>query len=247
MPSRLKAVFLVRATTLPMPDPVAVNTMFARIARRYDLANRLLSGGLDVWWRRCLVAAVHRVQPHDILDLATGSGDVAFALARALPSGTRITGMDFCQPMLDEAERKKSPRHAGVVFRQGDGLALPLADASFDAVTVSFGLRNMADRSRALREMRRVLRPGGQLFVLEFSQPAWWFRPLYFFYMRRFAPALAGWLSGDRAAYEYLCNSIEQFPARDALAEEIRSAGFACVAARSCTFGVVALHEAATD
>ncbi|HTB80596.1 MAG TPA: bifunctional demethylmenaquinone methyltransferase/2-methoxy-6-polyprenyl-1,4-benzoquinol methylase UbiE [Opitutaceae bacterium] len=230
-----------------MPDPAAVNTMFARIARRYDLANRLLSGGLDVWWRRCLVAAVRRARPCDILDLATGSGDVAFALARALPAGTHITGMDFCQPMLDEAERKKAPRYAGIVFRQGDGLALPLADASFDAVTISFGLRNMADRNRALREMRRVLRPGGRLFVLEFSQPAPWFRPLYFFYMRRFAPALAGWLSGDRAAYEYLCTSIEQFPARDALAEEIRSTGFARVAARSFTFGVVALHEAATD
>ena len=230
-----------------MPDPAAVNTMFARIARRYDLANRLLSAGLDAGWRRHLVAAVRRAQPRDVLDLATGSGDVAFALARALPSGTRITGVDFCQPMLDEAEKKKSARDAHVTFRPGDGLALPLAAASVDAVTIAFGLRNMADRGRALREMRRVLRPGGRLFVLEFSQPARWFRPLYFFYMRRLAPSIAGWLTGDRAAYEYLCNSIDEFPAREALAGEIRAAGFARVAARGYTLGVVALHEAAAD
>jgi demethylmenaquinone methyltransferase/2-methoxy-6-polyprenyl-1,4-benzoquinol methylase len=233
------------SATLSMPDPVAVNAMFARIARRYDLANRLLSGGVDVWWRRRLVAAVHRAQPHDVLDLATGSGDVAFALAGALPADTRITGMDFCQPMLDEAELKKtkSPRSASVAFRQGDGLALPLADATFDAVTISFGLRNMADRDRALREMRRVLRPGGRLFVLEFSQPSPWFRPFYFFYLRRLAPLLAGRLTGDRAAYEYLCGSIEQFPGRDALAGQIREAGFNRVSARALTFGIVALHE----
>jgi demethylmenaquinone methyltransferase / 2-methoxy-6-polyprenyl-1,4-benzoquinol methylase len=228
-----------------MPDPVAVNAMFARIARRYDLANRLLSGGIDGWWRRRLVDAVRRGNPHDVLDLATGSGDVAFALAGALPGDTRITGMDFCQPMLDEAvlKKQKSPRYAGVAFRQGDGLGLPLADASFDAVTISFGLRNMADRGRALREMRRVLRPGGRLFVLEFSQPSPWFRPFYFFYLRRLAPALAGRLTGDRAAYEYLCGSIEQFPGREALAEKIREAGFNRVSAHALTFGVVALHE----
>jgi demethylmenaquinone methyltransferase/2-methoxy-6-polyprenyl-1,4-benzoquinol methylase len=157
-----------------MPDPVAVNAMFARIARRYDLANRLLSGGVDVWWRRRLVAAVRRAHPHDVLDLATGSGDVAFALAGALPGDTRITGMDFCQPMLDEAALKKqqSPRYAGVAFRQGDGLALPLADASFDAVTISFGLRNMADHDRALREMRRVLRPGGRALIIDMRKEA---------------------------------------------------------------------------
>ncbi|HZP59289.1 MAG TPA: bifunctional demethylmenaquinone methyltransferase/2-methoxy-6-polyprenyl-1,4-benzoquinol methylase UbiE [Opitutaceae bacterium] len=230
-----------------MPDPVAVNKMFARIARRYDLANRLLSVGIDRRWRHHLVAAVRGLRPRDVLDLATGSGDVAFALSRALPAGTRVTGMDFCQPMLDEAERKKTPRDTAVVFRQGDALALPLPDASIDAITIAFGLSNLADRGRALREMRRVLRPGGALFVLEFSQPAAWFRPLYFFYMHRLAPWLAGWLTGDRAAYEYLCTSIEQFPDRDALTDEILSSGFAQVKARSYTFGVVALHEAAVS
>jgi len=154
-----------------MPDSAAVNQMFARIARRYDAANRLLSVGTDLWWRRVLVRAVRKARPHDVLDLATGSGDVAFALARNLPAETPIVGMDFCQPMLDEAEKKKATaagRYRNVTFRQGDGLALPLNDASVDAATIAFGLRNMADRHRSLTEMRRVLRPNGRLFVLEF-------------------------------------------------------------------------------
>ena len=143
-------------TALTMPDPVAVNSMFARIAARYDVANRLLSGGLDLWWRRQLVAAVCRGTPTAVLDLATGSGDVAFALSRRLPSTTPILGMDFCQPMLDAAAIKKSAdgvgSYANVSFRQGDGLALPLPDAFCDAVTISFGLRNLADRDRGLKE-----------------------------------------------------------------------------------------------
>lgn len=229
-----------------MPDSVAVKSMFARIARRYDLANRLLSGGTDIWWRHRLVRAVERSNPHRVLDVATGSGDVAFALARRLPQKTQIIGADFCQPMLDEAEKKRRERRwaGNVTFQQGDGLALPFADQSFDAVTISFGLRNMADRHRSLSEMRRVLRPGGRLFILEFSQPHRWFRPFYFFYLRRVLPWFAGVLTGDRAAYEYLNETIEKFPAREPLADEIRAAGFAKVSSCGMTFCIVALHEA---
>lgn len=222
--------------------------MFCRIARRYDVANRLLSGGADGWWRHRLVTAVSRGAPQRVLDLATGSGDVAFALSRRLPSTTQITGMDFCQPMLDEAESKKtagSPeRYARVDFRQGDGMALPLADELFDAVTISFGLRNMADRRRSLSEMHRVLRRGGRLFVLEFSQPKPWFRPFYFLYLRKILPLLAGAVTGDRAAYVYLNETIEQFPDASSLAKEIGEAGFTQITARRMTFGIVALHEA---
>lgn len=232
-----------------MPDPTAINAMFARIARRYDRANHLLSGGMDVWWRHRLVAAVRRQPPRDVLDLATGSGDVAFALARGLGPGVPITGIDFCPPMLDVAAAKKSAhghgsRYIDVMFLQGDGLALPLEDKSFDAVTISFGLRNMADRARALAEMRRVLRPGGRLLVLEFSQPQAWFRPLYYFYLERLAPRLAGLITGEPSAYDYLCSSIEQFPDRADLAAELCAAGFTRVRANGMTFGVVALHEA---
>lgn len=231
-----------------MPDPVAVNSMFGRIARRYDLANRMLSGGIDTWWRRRLVAAVHFHSPKQVLDLATGSGDVAFALSRKLERSVEITGMDFCAPMLDQAEAKKlreGERYANVRFQLGDGLALPMPDASVDAITISFGLRNLADRARGLGEMRRVLRPGGQLFVLEFSQPQAWFRPLYYFYLRRILPLVAGMLTGDRAAYVYLNTTIGNFPGREALAAEIRAAGFTHVKAFGMTCGIVALHEAA--
>jgi demethylmenaquinone methyltransferase/2-methoxy-6-polyprenyl-1,4-benzoquinol methylase len=220
--------------------------MFARIAGRYDLANHLLSGGVDFWWRQKLVRAVHDSRAQDILDLATGSGDVAFALADGISRGARITGMDFCQPMLDEAIKKRdfSPRRSGLEFKQGDGMALPLPDHCFDAVTISFGLRNMADRHKALGEMRRVLRPGGRLFVLEFSQPHLWFQPFYYAYLKFALPAIAGLVTGDRSAYEYLCGSIEQFPGRQAMSGEIRRAGFASITATPLTFGIVALHEA---
>jgi len=229
-----------------MPDPVAVNSMFARIARRYDVANRLLSGGIDVWWRRLLVASVRKQGPSNILDLATGSGDVAFALSKGLPSSTAITGMDFCQPMLDEAmiKQQSSGHFPNITFIQGDGMALPLADASYDAVTISFGLRNMADRHRALSEMRRVLRPKGRLYVLEFSQPYRWFQPIYYFYLRRILPSIASMVTGDRGAYEYLCGSIEQYPGHEAMNTEILRAGFSAVEAKRMTLGSVALHVA---
>jgi len=229
-----------------MPDSAAVRSMFARIAGRYDVANHLLSAGVDFQWRQRLVRAVHDARPAAVLDLATGSGDVAFALADGLPPGVRITGMDFCQPMLDEAVQKRaaSPRWASIDFKQGDGLALPLPDASFDAVTIAFGLRNMADRHKCLTEMRRVLRPGGRLFVLEFSQPYPWLRPFYYAYLKLVLPAVAGVVTGDRSAYEYLCGSIEKYPDRHGISAEVRAAGFSSVTATPLTGGIVALHVA---
>ena len=222
--------------------------MFGRIARRYDVANLLLSFGIDRIWRRQLVRDVAQRKPRDVLDLATGSGDVAFALSRGLGVSTSITGMDFCEPMLDQAREKQvaagSGQFSNIAFRHGDGLAIPLPDASCDAVTISFGLRNLADRQLGLREMRRVLRPQGQLYILEFSQPSAWFRPLYYFYLRRILPVIAGVVTGDRAAYVYLNDTIGQFPDRGALAAEIRAAGFARVGAKPMTFGIVALHQA---
>lgn len=156
--------------------------------------------------------------------------------------------MDFCQPMLDEAIRKQAAasgqRYANIRFAPGDGLALPLPDAAFDAVTISFGLRNMGDRHRSLREMHRVLRPGGRVYVLEFSQSDRWFRPIYLFYLRNILPWFAGILTGDRAAYEYLNETIEAFPGRDALGAEFLAAGFSAVKAEGWTFGIVALHTA---
>ena len=229
-----------------MPDPKAVNTMFARIAGRYDIANHLLSGGIDYWWRQRLVRAVYDSHAASVLDLATGSGDVVFALADGLAPRVTLLGMDFCQPMLDEAVKKREENHrwTHIEFRLGDGMALPLPDASFEAITISFGLRNMVNRAKALQEMRRVLKPDGRLFILEFSQPMVWFRPFYYTYLKCVLPTVAGIITGDRSAYEYLCGSIEQYPDRIAMSEEIRQAGFNSVRALPLSFGIVALHEA---
>jgi len=229
-----------------MPDPKAVNTMFARIAGRYDIANHLLSGGIDYWWRQRLVRAVYDSHAASVLDLATGSGDVVFALADGLAPRVTLLGMDFCQPMLDEAvkKREENRRWTHIEFRLGDGMALPLPDASFEAITISFGLRNMVNRAKALQEMRRVLKPDGRLFILEFSQPMVWFRPFYYTYLKYVLPTVAGIITGDRSAYEYLCGSIEQYPDRSAMSEEIRQAGFNSVSALPLSFGIVALHEA---
>ncbi len=228
------------------PDPVAVNSMFGRIARRYDAANHLLSGGIDVLWRRRLLREVARCEPKTVVDLATGSGDVAFALCRGLPPETRITGLDFCAPMLAEAERKKSadPRFAEIEFQQGDILHLPFADETADVVTIAFGLRNLADRDRGLREMKRILRSGGSLFVLEFTQPAKPIRPFYYFYLNKILPKIAGAISGDRGAYEYLNATISAFPDKKALSAEFLAAGFAEVRAKGLTGSIVALHHA---
>ncbi|MBL4575753.1 MAG: bifunctional demethylmenaquinone methyltransferase/2-methoxy-6-polyprenyl-1,4-benzoquinol methylase UbiE [Opitutaceae bacterium] len=232
-----------------MPDPAAVNSMFGRIARRYDLANRLLSGGIDLWWRYRLVRAVKKQKPETITDLATGSGDVAFALCKALPPETEITGMDFCQPMLDQAEKKKQAKEAAtyakISFFLGDAMAIPLPDNSTDAVTISFGLRNIADRNQALCEMHRILKKeGGRLFVLEFSQPYPWFRPFYFFYLKHILPSIAALCTGDKSAYDYLCGSIEEFPNRNAISLEIQAAGFSKTQAIPLMLGSVALHIA---
>jgi demethylmenaquinone methyltransferase / 2-methoxy-6-polyprenyl-1,4-benzoquinol methylase len=220
--------------------------MFAGIASRYDLANRVLSGGLDVWWRRRLARKVEARHPARVVDLATGSGDVAFVLKRRLGAEVDVTGMDFCQPMLEEADRKKAsdPLLAQIDFRWADCLDLPLEDASVDVFTIAFGLRNLEDRERGLREMRRVLRPGGSLFVLEFTQPDRWFRPFYYAYVRGVLPLLARLLTSDQGAYEYLGGSIAAFPDKEMLSGELRAAGFSHVEATGLTASVVAIHEA---
>ncbi len=230
-----------------MPDPAAVNSMFGRIANRYDIANHLLSGGIDIWWRYRLVRAVKKQKPETIIDLATGSGDVAFALSRALPHTTEITGMDFCQPMLDQAEKKKQthPAYGKISFQLGDAMAIPLQDNSIDSVTISFGLRNIANRHQALSEMHRILnKAGGMLFVLEFSQPFRWFRPFYFFYLKYILPRMAAICTGDKSAYDYLSGSIEEFPSRNAISTEIQAAGFAKTRSIPLMLGAVALHTA---
>lgn len=216
--------------------------MFGRIAGRYDLANALLSGGMDWLWRRRAAQVVRGWHPERLLDLATGSGVLAGTLERWIP-GVRIIGADFCLPMLRQAQRTGRLREMVVA----DAMALPFADGSFDALTVAFGLRNMPAYLGALREMRRVLRPGGGVLVLDFSVPEGWWRGLYRVYLHRCLPKIAGCLSGDRHAYEYLAESIERFPRGQEMLVLLREAGFAAGRAEPLTGGIVSLYTATAD
>ena len=228
------------------PNPVAVRDTFTSVAPRYDLANHLLSGGIDFLWRRKLVKKARKGAHDQILDLATGSGDVALALRYGLSSKVKITGVDFCEPMLDRARWKRDQRNLDKEVNQflvGDCLDLEFPDESFDLITIAFGLRNLADRELGLSEMLRVLKPGGRLMVLEFSQPYFWFRPFYYIYLKGILPWLARLVTGDRDAYLYLGSSISEFPDRIGLAKEIQQSGFERVEHEALTFSIVALHQ----
>lgn len=220
-------------------SPEAISAMFGRVAARYDLMNHVMGGGLDLYWRRRLVRAVAAQRPARVLDLATGSGDVLLALQRHHAYTECAVGADFCLPMLLQAKAKKARN-----LLVGDGLRLSFPDASFDAVTISWGLRNFADRLAGLREMRRVLRPGGRAYVLEFSHPVAWLSPLYFWYMRDIMPKYAQFITPERGAYEYLGESIRAFPRQPELAAMMLQAGFAASRWMNLTLGIVALHVA---
>ena len=230
-----------------MPHGPSVRLMFGHIAARYDLANHILSGGLDFLWRRTLVSHVRDLKPRHVVDLATGSGDVAFAIKRVLGAATRVEGYDFCAEMLALAEQKKRRRSwaRDIHFIEADCLRLPLVDESVETATIAFGLRNLEDRHRGLVEIKRILNPSrGHLLVLEFSQPSGILRPIYFAYLRWVLPHLAGLLTGRSEAYRYLVGSIAQFPTREELEKEILQAGFQKVRTRPLTGSTVALHVA---
>jgi demethylmenaquinone methyltransferase/2-methoxy-6-polyprenyl-1,4-benzoquinol methylase len=228
-----------------MAEGNAVRQMFSGIASRYDLANRVLSLGLCVGWRNRLIQAVVATHPHNVADLATGSGDVAFELSPALPQDCKVTGYDFCEPMLAVARRRaaKSPL-SSPEFLLGDCMNLPLANDACDAVTIAYGVRNFEDRARGLRELHRVTKPAGSVFILEFSKPAAWFAPFHFVHVHLISPILAGILTGDFGAYRYLGTSIAGFPDAAGLTLELQNAGFSEVSHESVLFGTVALHRA---
>jgi demethylmenaquinone methyltransferase/2-methoxy-6-polyprenyl-1,4-benzoquinol methylase len=239
MPSFPSTDYSAVKDELAHQSPEAISAMFGRVADRYDVMNRVMGGGLDSYWRRCLVRAVVAQQPARILDLATGSGDVLLALQKHRAFTESIVGADFCLPMLQQARAKKA-----VNLLVGDGLHLPFAPASFDAVTIAWGLRNFADRLAGLREMRRVLRPGGRAYVLEFSHPVAWLSPLYFGYMCGLMPKIAQFVTPERGAYEYLGESIRAFPRQPDLAAMMLQAGFSAARFTNLTLGIVALHVA---
>jgi demethylmenaquinone methyltransferase/2-methoxy-6-polyprenyl-1,4-benzoquinol methylase len=218
----------------------AVQETFRRVAPRYDFLNHTLCAGMDWYWRWRLMRAVRRHRPARILDLATGTGDVALTLRAHQAFREMLVGVDFCLPMLQVAQRKGLAPLCAV-----DGLRLSFRDSSFDAVTIAFGLRNLEDWRLGLKEMRRVLRPGGRLYILEFSHPYWWLRAGYFWYLGKILPRVAGFFGADEAAYIYLGDSISAFPHAAPLAELLRESGFTAVTYHRLTGGLVALHEAA--
>lgn len=203
--------------------------MFDRIARRYDAVNRLMSLGIDRLWRRRTVAALQLDTTTRVLDVATGTGDLALAILRKRPAA-EVTGVDPSSAMLEIARRKAG---GAVAFHQGVAEALPFADDSFDASCIAFGIRNCTDRARALREMARVTRPGGRIAVLELSEPD---SPLVRLYVHRIVPRIGALLS-KASAYDYLQCSIAGFPPPDEFCELMARAGIADVRARRLTFG----------
>ena len=216
--------------TLP---PEGVRTMFDRIAPVYDVMNRVMTMGLDLRWRRITAQAVVRSGDR-VLDACCGTGDLAIAAQKA---GGTVTGLDFSPRMLERA-RRKAP---GQTWVEGDLLALPFEDASFEAATVGFGVRNVADLPLALAEVRRVLVTGGRVGVLEITQPRGLVAPFYRLWFDRIVPVLGKLLKGG-AAYSYLPASVRRFPGPDELGALMREAGFEVVEWRTFAGGIVALH-----
>lgn len=223
-----------------------VRQMFDSIAPAYDFMNRAMTLGIDIWWRRLAVKRLKRLQPARVLDVATGTGDFAIQLYRSL-NPQHITGIDLSQGMLDEAHRKTREKGLEEVisFEQGDCMALPMADGTFDAVTVAFGVRNFEHLQQGYQEMARVLRPGGMLCVLELSTPTnpviRWFYDLYTLHI---IPAIGALKSGDKSAYRYLPQSIAAVPQGDEMLQLMRNAGLRDATYKRLTFGTCTIYTA---
>jgi len=213
--------------------PDAVRTMFDRIAPVYDAMNRIMTAGLDLRWRRLAAEAVVR-RGDRVLDAACGTGDLAVADLKA--GAGKVTGLDFSEKMLDRARRK-----APLEWVHGDMLALPFADATFDAATVGFGVRNVTDLELGLRELRRVLKPGGRLAILEITQPSGVLKPFFSLWFDRIVPLIGKVLPGG-GAYTYLPASVKRFPDAESLVGLLQDCGFEQVGYRLLAGSIVALH-----
>jgi len=220
-------------------EPTRVRQMFGAIARRYDLANHTLSCGTDFYWRKCAANMVASWRPRKIVDLATGTGDLALAVQKRLPDA-EVTGVDFLPEMLELA-RRKGVRETILA----DAMKLPFPDASFDCVTIAFGLRNMENWRDALVEMSRVLKRDGRLLVLEFSLPTVSIvRTIYRLYLHRCLPLLGFFLTRKKSAYDYLGDSIEEFPSGHAMIDLIEASGFKHVTLQPLSYGVATIYTA---
>jgi demethylmenaquinone methyltransferase / 2-methoxy-6-polyprenyl-1,4-benzoquinol methylase len=223
-----------------------VAAMFNAISPKYDALNRILSAGIDQSWRRKTLREIRATGALKLLDVATGTADLALALAKGIP-GSKVVGVDISAGMLEVGRSKVRAKdlEGRVRLDLGDGEQLPYEESSFGAVTVAFGVRNFENLEQGLRDMRRVLEPGGTLAVLEFSQPtAWPLRSLYLFYFKNILPRIGRMVSKDASAYTYLPNSVQAFPYGEAFAAKLREAGFKSVRVRPLTFGIASLYLA---
>jgi demethylmenaquinone methyltransferase/2-methoxy-6-polyprenyl-1,4-benzoquinol methylase len=230
----------VRSNRDMIAKPEYVREMFGSIARRYDLANHVLSCGIDFYWRARAANIVAGWRPRNIADLATGTGDLALAIQNKLPDAD-ITGVDY-QPEMLELARQKGLRHVLLA----DVMKLPFADGSFDCITIAFGLRNLENCPAALTEIARVLSSNGKLLVLEFSLPKTRvLRAAYRFYLHRCVPFLGSFLTQKKSAYDYLGDSIEDFPSGNAMCEVMRANGYVSPTFESLTGGIVTIYTSA--
>lgn len=220
--------------------------MFDLIASRYDLLNRLLSFGIDVWWRYRLGYFLPKKEYQTVLDIATGTGDVGLSLLRNQPKRVgAVIGVDLAEEMLDKADKKiKSKNVSNMSVKVGDATNLPIETDSVDATTIAFGIRNVPDVPKALEEMKRVIKPGGRALILEFSIPKFFlFRWLYLFYFRNILPTVGGIISGNKQAYSYLNSSVEEFPCGQDFLDLMKAAGFSNTKATSLTFGIASIYQ----
>ncbi|HJP02479.1 MAG TPA: ubiquinone/menaquinone biosynthesis methyltransferase [Planctomycetota bacterium] len=223
-----------------MPEPVQVRSMFARIAGRYDLLNRVLSVGIDRRWRRAAVERGGALDERLVVDACCGTGDLALEYARR---GARVVGVDFTPEMLARAGPKRKAEDGACVFVHGDALSLPVAAGAADVCSVAFGLRNVADRRLAMGEMLRVVRPGGRLVVLEFSTPPGrWFGGLYRLYFTRLLPLVGRCVSRHDDAYRYLPRTVLEWPRPGALQAELEQSGWIDCGYALLTGGIACLH-----
>ena len=227
-----------------MDESVYVREMFASIAPRYDATNRLLTAGADEGWRRRAIRELAAPAGGEVIDLCCGTGDLSFHLARTDPS-LHVAGVDFCAPMLDRA-RERAPHddpRGHVEFHEGDALALPFPDATFDGAIMGFAMRNVVDITASLREARRVLKPGTRFVNLDVTKAT---NPIFKFgfdlYFNRVVPLVGGLVGGSRSAYRYLPNSLRNFPNAEGLAERFRTAGFRDVRFIKLGGGAIAVH-----
>jgi demethylmenaquinone methyltransferase/2-methoxy-6-polyprenyl-1,4-benzoquinol methylase len=223
-------------------SPQRVRQMFREISSKYDLMNHVLSAGIDYRWRAKTVNRLRIEGKMPVLDVCTGTGDLALAMAQRLPEPVPIVGADFCREMLEIAGRKD--RKQRVQFVEGDAVDLPFLDGTFQAVTVAFGLRNVSNLDQGLKELARVCSPGGQILILDFSKPQMMgVRQGYDFYFRHILPRIGHWMTRNGDAYAYLPNSVEEFPMGSGLVERMRNAGMRQVRFTPLTFGIATLYE----